>query len=88
MASQENPSAILEATESFVCEIDGQRYTVIAGITRIAAGTKLAQIHARNFKPIESGLSFPEDETATANPGEHRSRQGKRSEAATAASTT
>lgn len=73
MTPATNPSEILEATESFVCELGGERMFVNAGTTRIAASHQLAKSFPDRFRPIENGLSF-QDETATATPGEKRSR--------------
>jgi hypothetical protein len=68
-----NPSEILEATESFVTEINGERLFVNTGTTRIAASHALAKTFPDRFRPVENGLSFQE-ETATAGPDEKRAR--------------
>lgn len=65
---------VLEATEGFVCEINGERYIVNAGMTRIDASHELAAHYPQHFRPVEEGLSY-QVEAATANPGETRDRQ-------------
>lgn len=69
----DNPRQIMEATESFVAEVDGERFVVLQKLTRIAAEHPLAQAHPNRFRPIEGHLSYAESATATATPGE-RSR--------------
>jgi len=64
-----NPDQILEATEGFVCEIDGERFVVQQMITRIHASHKLAKTYPQHFRPIEDDLSYVDDATATAEPG-------------------
>lgn len=68
----ESPTQILQASESFVCELDGERIFVNEGVTRVAANSAVAKAYPNRFRPIE--LSFPEDEAATAAPGERRVR--------------
>lgn len=68
-----NPSAILEATETFVCDLNGERVAVHHGLTRVSASSDIAKAYPARFRPIEDSLSFSE-ETADANPGEHRTR--------------
>ena len=69
-----NPRQILEATETFVCEIDGERFVVHANLTRIAASHKLAKAHPTHFRPVEDGLSYAEDATTEAVPGRQEGR--------------
>lgn len=63
---------VLQAKESFHCELDGQRYAVMAGQTRVSADHVLALNYPEWFEDLN--LSFPEDEMATDNPGEARRR--------------
>lgn len=67
--STHSPNQVLEATESFVCELDGERFFVQARTTRIAADHKLAKAHPRYFRPVESGLAYAEDATMANEPG-------------------
>lgn len=71
--SVDNPSRIMEATESFVCVIDGEQFMVHRGTTRVAASHALARVHPGRFAPVEKNLSYG-DEMATENPGEQRAR--------------
>lgn len=69
----EAPTRVLQATQSFVCMIEGRQYVVNEGQTRVSADHELVKHHPRNFAPVENNLSFQE-ETATRDPGEHRAR--------------
>lgn len=85
MSDQTNPNQVLEATESFVCEIDGERFVVHARLTRIAASHKLAKAHPTRFQPVDQDLAYAEDATTTDEPGrqEGRARHTRAKAAAT-----
>ena len=78
---RDSSRAVMEATESFHCEINGQRFTVMAGETRVAADDELVLAYPDKFKAL--GISFPEDEQATNAPGESRTRQTRTREVPT-----
>jgi hypothetical protein len=80
----DNPSQVMIATEDFVCEIDGERLWFAMGLTRVAASHRAVQIYPTRFRPVEEGLSY-DDEMATSNPGERRSRAVLRNRQAVAA---
>lgn len=76
---------ILEASESFVCEIKGERFMVNAGTTRVASGHALADAYPERFRPVEDGLSFGVEE-ATNEPGRPRARRTSQTDKEAAAS--
>ena len=80
----DNPSQILQAIEGFVCDLDGERYIVAEGVTRIAASHKLAKAYPSRFRPVEDNLSFADDATATDEPGQTQGRARVRRTRATA----
>lgn len=43
---------LVEATQPFVCEHDGQQVLIAVG-TRVAASSKLAKAHPDLFEPVE-----------------------------------
>jgi len=65
-----NPDQILEATEGFVCDLDGERFVVQTMITRVHASHKLAKAYPTRFRPIEDDLSYVDDATTTNEPGQ------------------
>lgn len=60
---------IMEATDGFACEIDGERFIVNRTTTRVRADHKLVQQYPNMFRPVEDGLTYRDDATATADPG-------------------
>jgi hypothetical protein len=64
---------VMEATDGFVTDIDGERYIVNKGTTRVSSGHILVQRYPHLFKSVSQDLSFG-DEMATENPGEQRQR--------------
>ena len=64
---------VLEARDSFVCDVGGRPYTVIAGVTRITSGHELNKHYPQHFRPVAEGLTY-ELEQATDNPEEVRNR--------------
>jgi hypothetical protein len=64
---------VMEATDGFVTDIDGERYIVNRGTTRVAANHILVQRYPNMFRSVSEGLSFTE-ETADVTPGEQRER--------------
>lgn len=71
MEDETNPSGVMEATEGFAADIDGERVIVEAGTTRVEADHELVKRYPQFFKPLR--MSYGTEE-ATANPGERRSR--------------
>lgn len=69
-----NPRQILEATETFATDQAGELFVVFQGRTRVAAGHQLAKTFPDRFRPVEEGLSYPEVEEATDDPGRQRAR--------------
>jgi hypothetical protein len=69
----DNPSQIMEATENFVCEINGERMMLFARESRVAASHPVVAAYPNRFRPIEENLAYT-DEMATDNPGERRNR--------------
>jgi hypothetical protein len=78
-----NPSQIMEATETFICEVNGERLWLYAHESRVASSHEVVRMHPTRFRPVEEGLAY-EDEMATDNPGERRSRPVPRQRPATA----
>ncbi len=72
MSDQDN--AVLEAKESFVTDINGDIYHVVAGATRLRADHVLNKRYPQHFRPIEEGLTYGLED-ASAAPGEVRNRQ-------------
>lgn len=73
-STRTNPDQILEATEGFVCDLDGERFVVQTLITRIHASHKLAKAYPQHFRPIDEDLSYVDDATAEAEPGQVQGR--------------
>lgn len=77
---------IFVITQTGAAEIDGQRYTFYAGVTRVREGHPLLKSLAPDFyKEVDETVHY-EWETATQAPGEQRGAQrgpssGSRSEA-------
>lgn len=68
-----NPSQVLEATEGFVCNIEGEQFIVNLGLTRVAASHPLAVHYPERFRPVEDSatyLAYDGAATATDEPGE------------------
>jgi hypothetical protein len=80
-----DPDQVLEATEGFVCELDGQRFFVQPGTTRIAASHPLAKAHPTRFRPIQNDLTYADDATSTELPGSTEGRSRTRQKAQTPA---
>lgn len=66
--------AVFVATETFMCEIDGEQIVVQRGETRVRSGHKLLSKYRGYFQPAEMGVHF-DVEQATAAPGEKRGAQ-------------
>lgn len=62
---------VMEATESFCTEVDGQRVMVTRGQTRVAGSHVLAQRFAHYFRPVRASYGVEE---ATDEPGVNRQR--------------
>ena len=69
--SAADPNAIVEATMSFVTNIDGREYFVHAGRTHLRASDAIVRAKPDAFRPIRLAFSV---EQATADPGEKRAR--------------
>jgi hypothetical protein len=67
-----NPSEVMEATENFVTDLNGEQVVILAGTTRVAADHELVKRYPDWFKPLE--LSY-RSEDMTAEPGARRNRQ-------------
>jgi hypothetical protein len=65
------PVAILVATETFSCDIDGAPFVVKRDVTRVRADNELYERYPQCFKPVDESY---EVEQATAAPGERRAR--------------
>ena len=68
---------ILVAKESFASEVDGELYTVNAGVTRVHGDHPLAKANPDFFEPVDQSVSY-DVEQATASPGEKRRRSRSR----------
>jgi len=66
-------SDIFVATESFACEIDGERYNVNAG-ERVREGHALLKVAPASFERISDQVVHYDVEQASAAPGEKRAR--------------
>lgn len=73
MATATNPATVMEATESFVCDIDEERFFVHANQTRVAAEHPLVKRFPEHFRPLDGSDLTYQVEEATAEPG-RRSR--------------
>jgi hypothetical protein len=80
----DNPAQIMEATEDFICEVNGERMLFHANESRVAASHPVVAVHPSRFRPVEENLAYT-DEMATDNPGERRSRAVPRQRQAVAA---
>jgi hypothetical protein len=65
---------LLVARESFSCEIDGIRFTVAGGVTRVRADHPLVKGREQLFEPAGERAELVQ---ATAAPGEKRGRVRK-----------
>ena len=59
------------ATTSFVCTVEGRRYNVTAGTTRVASGHPVLQGRQHLFRRADDNLTFSVEQ-ATDTPGERR----------------
>lgn len=64
-------TGIYVATETFVCEIDGQQEVIRGGMTRVRGGHALLRAYPQYFQRTDTGVHF-EVEQMTAAPGEKR----------------
>ena len=66
---------VLIAKLTGIVNLDGERYPIRAGITRVRAGHALARAHPELFDPADVGIHY-DVEQATAAPGEARAAAG------------
>jgi hypothetical protein len=82
----DHPDQVLEATEGFVCELEGRRYFVQPGTTRVAASHILARTYPTRFRRVGNDLTYAEDATTSQDPGSTEGRaRSSRAKATTAA---
>lgn len=66
-----NDDSVYVAHTAFVCEIDGERYSVTQG-ERVRSGHPLVKAQSQYFDRVEDAKVHYDVERATAAPGEKR----------------
>ena len=69
----QDPAQVMEATEGFVTDCNGERFVGVKGRTRVSANHPIVKQCPNFFSPVEPMARYTVEEM-TANPGERRHR--------------